>query len=255
MAKCHCYFALIVAQSCHVYRIGPQPKLAARDPAARELSRRRQDQEAHHRQPVRLADRDRRRTAHPAQGRQGGAGRSGKHHRAPRVHAPHQANSDPAARLRAPRRQPGSYPVKRPALATNSSELIALSIQKKEVRASCACPRGMVQVERVCSRRCVNLCYPIRTERTCSISATMKSKNALMRGMCRRSGWVSRYIGEYNPGSGPRTRSSSVSLIANGIGRGAKPAPDLTLMSNPGTVLLRATILAEGATDRSHLAA
>src|SRR5258708_2950438 len=76
-----------MAQSCHVYRIGPQPKLAACDPAARELSRRRQDQEAHHRQPVRLADRDRRRAAHPAQGRQGGAGRSGKHHRAPRVAA------------------------------------------------------------------------------------------------------------------------------------------------------------------------
>src|ERR1700741_4232481 len=91
MAKCYCYFALIVAQSCHVYRIGPQPKLAARDPAARELSRRRQDQEAHHRQPVRLADRDRRRAAHPAEGRQGGAGRSGKHRRAPRVAHAHVA--------------------------------------------------------------------------------------------------------------------------------------------------------------------
>ena len=54
-----------------------------------------------------------------------------------RLHAPHQANSDPAARLRTPRRQPGSYPVKRPALATNSSELIALSIRKKEVRSRC----------------------------------------------------------------------------------------------------------------------
>jgi hypothetical protein len=32
------------------------------------------------------------------------------------------------------RPQPGSYPVKRPALATNGSELIALSIRKKEVR-------------------------------------------------------------------------------------------------------------------------
>jgi hypothetical protein len=53
-----------------------------------------------------------------------------------RLQAPHQANSDPAARLRAPRPQPGSYPVKRPALATNSSELIALSIRKKEVRTS-----------------------------------------------------------------------------------------------------------------------
>src|SRR4029453_11993831 len=37
---------------------------------------------------------------------------------------------------RAPRRQPGSHPVKRPALAINSSEIIALSIPKKEVRAS-----------------------------------------------------------------------------------------------------------------------
>src|SRR6478672_7777485 len=37
MAKVTCYFALVVAQLCHVYRIGPQPKLAARDPAAREL--------------------------------------------------------------------------------------------------------------------------------------------------------------------------------------------------------------------------
>src|SRR4029077_4384916 len=51
-----------------------------------------------------------------------------------RLHAPHQANSDPAARLRTPRPPPGSYPVKRPALATNGSELIALSIRKKEVR-------------------------------------------------------------------------------------------------------------------------
>ena len=74
----------------------------------------------------------------------------------------------------------------------------------------------------------------------------MNSKNALTRGTCRRSGWVSRYIGDYNPGT---------SLIASGIGKGAKPAPDLTLMSNPGTVLLRAAILADGATDRSHLAA
>src|SRR5258707_10439565 len=71
MAKVTGYLALIVTQSCHVYRT----KLTARDPAARELSRRRQDQEAHHRQPVGLADRDRRRAAHPAEGRQGGAGR------------------------------------------------------------------------------------------------------------------------------------------------------------------------------------
>src|SRR5260221_2023582 len=61
MAKIRLLFCVYCAQLCHVYRIGPQPKLAARDPAARELSRRRQDQEAHHRQPVRLADRDRRR--------------------------------------------------------------------------------------------------------------------------------------------------------------------------------------------------
>jgi hypothetical protein len=44
--------------------------------------------------------------------------------------------------------------------------------------------------------------YPIKTERTCSISATIKSKNARIRGIWRKSGWVSKYIGEYNPGSG-----------------------------------------------------
>ena len=33
---------------------------------------------------------------------------------------------------------------------------------------------------------------PIRTRRTVLISATMKSKKARMRGICRRSGWVSR---------------------------------------------------------------
>src|SRR6202041_3508312 len=88
MAKVACYFVLIVAQSCHVYRIHPQPKLTARDPAARELSRRRQDQEAHHRQPVRLADRDRRRAAHPPQGRQGGGRAMAPAHAAPPLATP-----------------------------------------------------------------------------------------------------------------------------------------------------------------------
>ena len=41
--------------SRHVYRIRPQPELAPRHPAARELSRRRQGQEAHPLQPLQLA--------------------------------------------------------------------------------------------------------------------------------------------------------------------------------------------------------
>ena len=40
----------------HVYRNRPEPELAARHPAAGELSRRRQDQEAHHSELVPLAD-------------------------------------------------------------------------------------------------------------------------------------------------------------------------------------------------------
>src|SRR4249919_3933600 len=71
----------------HVYRIRSEPELAARHPAAGELSRRRQDQEAHHSEPVPLADRDRRRSAHAAQGRHGGAGRSGDDCGAPRLAA------------------------------------------------------------------------------------------------------------------------------------------------------------------------
>src|SRR4249920_959789 len=44
----------------HVYRIGAEPEFAARHPAARELSRRRQDQKTHHCQSVGLAGRTRR---------------------------------------------------------------------------------------------------------------------------------------------------------------------------------------------------
>ena len=86
-AVLHLASELRVALLRHVYRIRPEPELAARHSAAGELSRRRKNQKAHDRQSVRLADRDRRRPAHAAQGRESRAGRSGDHRGAPRVAA------------------------------------------------------------------------------------------------------------------------------------------------------------------------
>jgi len=57
----------------HVHRIRPQPLLSARHPASRVLSRRRQGQEAHPRQPLQLVSRAHRGIPGPAQGRNRGA--------------------------------------------------------------------------------------------------------------------------------------------------------------------------------------
>ena len=97
--------------------------------------------------------------------------------------------------------------------------------------------------------------HPVRIDFRPSFSSTIKSKNAAIRGTRLMSGCVNSRQLRVSSGIGPSTRTRSGSASPSAIGSGPIPTPALTAETRPRTLLLRAAIVASGATSFSHLAA